>query len=102
MVIYCIFILVIVFSIFIFGVINPLFAYFNEDKKIKFNGTIYDELNEEKFKKILFAIFLNLIILLLVLLAICLNFSIFKYVFFLIIGIILWQRKILKPLKHKS
>ena len=102
MIIYCIFILVIVFSIFIFGVISPLFSYFNEDKEIKFNGTIYNELNEKNLKKILFAIFLNLIILILVLVSICLKFIIFKYVFFLIIGIILWQRKILKPLKHKG
>ena len=47
------------------GIINPICSFLSGDTEIRFNGILYTNLNEEKYKKILFSTFLNFIILIL-------------------------------------
>ncbi len=39
------------------GIINPICSFLSGDTEIRFNGILYTNLNEEKYKKILFSTF---------------------------------------------
>lgn len=81
------------------GIINPICSFFSGDTEIRFNGILYTNLNEEKYKKILFSTFLNFIILILCIFIVYSKFSTFFPMFLTILFIIFLQYYILKPLK---
>ncbi len=81
------------------GIINPICSFFSGDTEIRFNGILYTNLDEEKYKKILFSTFLNFIILILCIFIVYSKFSTFFPMFLTILCIIFLQYYILKPLK---
>ncbi|AQW23387.1 hypothetical protein FJM09_05195 [Clostridium perfringens] len=95
---YCIS-LMILLTMLMTGIVNPICSFFNGDTEIRFNGILYTNLNEEKYKKILFSTFLNFIILILCLFIVCFKFNTFFPMFLAILCIIFLQYYILKPLK---
>lgn len=95
---YCI-ALIILLTILMTGIVNPICSFFNGDTVIRFNGILYTNLNEEKYKKILFSTFLNFIILILCLFIVCSKFNHFFPNFLTILCIVFLQYYILKPLK---
>lgn len=78
------------------GIINPICSFLSGDTEIRFNGILYTNLNEEKYKKILF---LNFIILILCLCIVCFKFNPFFPIFLAILCIICLQHHILKSLR---
>ncbi|GAA0066862.1 TPA: hypothetical protein I9097_001591 [Clostridium perfringens] len=99
MVIYYCVSLIILLTMLMTGIVNPICSFFNGDTEIRFNGILYTNLNGEKYKKILFSTFLNFIILILCLFIVCFKFNTFFPMFLMVIGIIFLQQYILKPLK---
>lgn len=81
------------------GIINPICSFLSGDTEIRFNGILYTNLDEEKYKKILFSTFLNFIILILCIFIVYSKFSTFFPMFLTILCIIFLQYYILKPLK---
>ena len=81
------------------GIVNPICSFFSGDTEIRFNGILYTNLNEEKYKKILFSTFLNFIILILCLCIVCFKFNPFFPIFLAILCIICLQHHILKSLR---
>lgn len=81
------------------GIVNPICSFFSGDTEIRFNGILYTNLDEEKYKKILFSTFLNFIILILCIFIVYSKFSTFLPMFLTILFIIFLQYYILKPLK---
>ena len=81
------------------GIINPICSFLSGDTEIRFNGILYTNLDEEKYKKILFSTFLNFIILILCIFIVYSKFSTFFPMFLTILFIIFLQYYILKPLK---
>ena len=81
------------------GIVNPICSFFSGDTEIRFNGILYTNLDEEKYKKILFSTFLNFIILILCIFIVYSKFSTFFPMFLTILCIIFLQYYILKPLK---
>ncbi len=81
------------------GIVNPICSFLSGDTEIRFNGILYTNLDEEKYKKILFSTFLNFIILILCIFIVYSKFSTFLPMFLTILFIIFLQYYILKPLK---
>ena len=99
MVIYYCVSLIILLTMLMTGIIHPICSFFNRETSMRFNGVLYTNLNEEKYKKILFSTFLNFIILILCLFIVYFKFNTFFPMFLMVIGIIFLQQYILKPLK---
>ncbi|HHD2785883.1 TPA: hypothetical protein ACOTHR_003436 [Clostridium perfringens] len=83
------------------GIVNPICSFLSGDTEIRFNGILYTNLNEEKYKKILFSTFLNFIILILCLCIVCFKFNLFFPIFLAILCIIFFTTPYIKITKIK-
>lgn len=99
MVIYYCISLIILLIILMAGIVHPLCAFLARDTRIRFNGVLYKNLNEEKYKKILFSTFLNFIILILCLFTVYFKANTVLSLLIVILGIVFLQQYILRPLK---
>ncbi|HHD2754317.1 TPA: hypothetical protein ACOTG0_003171 [Clostridium perfringens] len=99
MIIYYCISLIILLIILMAGIVHPLCAFLARDTHIRFNGVLYKNLNEEKYKKILFSTFLNFIILILCLFTVYFKANTVSSLLILILGIVFLQQYILRPLK---
>lgn len=99
MIIYYCISLIVLLIILMAGIVSPLCSFLTGETTVRFNGILYTNLNEEKYKKILFSTFLNFLILLLCLLMVYFKVNPISPVTLVVITIVFIQQFILRSLK---
>lgn len=99
MIIYYCISLIILLIILMAGIVSPLCSFLTGETTVRFNGILYTNLNEEKYKKILFSTFLNFLILLLCLLMVYFKFTALNPLTIGVLVIVFLQQFILRSLK---